>query len=208
MPIVEPPAARHIVQDEGTKLEIIIPTPRNWVKLALEGLWLIPIGIILVYLGGSIVISLLFAVIQELERPSGEIVGGFLFGLFGLAFGGLWFGSGAAGIYAYLWDLAGKEIIQATPNSLTVSQRLLSYDRSKEYGAEHIRNLRVSAPPAARGRFDTWTRRAFKVPANGMIAFDYGAKTFRFGLDLDEAEAEQIVATILRRFPRYGKGLL
>lgn len=37
----------------------------------------------------------------------------------------------------------------------------------------------------------------------GFIAFDYGAKTYRFGESLDEAEARQIVALIHQRFPHY-----
>ena len=32
------------------------------------------------------------------------------------------------------------------------------------------------------------------------IAFDYGAKTYRFGRDVDEAEAKEIVKTIKNRF--------
>jgi hypothetical protein len=33
----------------------------------------------------------------------------------------------------------------------------------------------------------------------GLIAFDYGAKTFRFGASLDEAEAQDIVKELNRR---------
>ena len=35
-------------------------------------------------------------------------------------------------------------------------------------------------------------------------AFDYGASTRRFGIDIDEGEARMAVAAILRRFPRLG----
>ncbi len=37
----------------------------------------------------------------------------------------------------------------------------------------------------------------------GTLAFDYGAKTFRFGAGIDEAEAKQIVAEIQNKFPQY-----
>lgn len=33
----------------------------------------------------------------------------------------------------------------------------------------------------------------------GMIAFDYGARTYRFGRGVDEAEAKQLVAELQRR---------
>jgi len=36
--------------------------------------------------------------------------------------------------------------------------------------------------------------------AGGAIAFDYGARTFRFGA-VEEAEANQIVQTIRARYP-------
>ena len=37
----------------------------------------------------------------------------------------------------------------------------------------------------------------------GVIAFDYGAKTFRFGSGLDEAEAKMILIEIAQRYPHY-----
>jgi hypothetical protein len=41
---------------------------------------------------------------------------------------------------------------------------------------------------------------------NGMISFDYGAKTFRFGLEIDEAEAKQIILAIKKGFPEQNAG--
>ncbi len=37
----------------------------------------------------------------------------------------------------------------------------------------------------------------------GIITFDYGAKTFRFGSGLDEAEAKMILSEITQRYPQY-----
>ncbi len=34
----------------------------------------------------------------------------------------------------------------------------------------------------------------------GTIAFDYGAKTYRFGAQLEEAEAKQIIQAVRERF--------
>jgi hypothetical protein len=39
-----------------------------------------------------------------------------------------------------------------------------------------------------------------------MIAFDYGAKTFRFGLAIDEAEAKQIILAIKEGLPQQNAG--
>jgi hypothetical protein len=35
----------------------------------------------------------------------------------------------------------------------------------------------------------------------GSISFDYGTKTYRFGVILDEAEAKLIVEAVKKRFP-------
>ena len=34
----------------------------------------------------------------------------------------------------------------------------------------------------------------------GVLAFDYGARTYRFGAGLDEAEAKQVVIAIKQRY--------
>jgi hypothetical protein len=34
---------------------------------------------------------------------------------------------------------------------------------------------------------------------NGTVAFDYGARTYRFGRGIDEAEAKQVVAELRPR---------
>jgi hypothetical protein len=39
--------------------------------------------------------------------------------------------------------------------------------------------------------------------SGGLIAFDYGAQTFRFGAGVDEAEAKHILEKITARFPQY-----
>ena len=208
MPIIEPPAGRHLVQDDGTALEIIIPTLRNWATFIVGGLRFVLPGMIMVLIGGGILFNLILAAWHELERPSGGWVGDLLLGLLGLFLGGGLFIYGTTRLYAYSWDIAGKEIVQATGSSLVVSRQLFGYGRPHEYLAEHVRNLRVSDDSGETSWIDWWNRSIFGKLDEGAIAFDYGAKTFQFGLELDEAEAEQIVAAILRRFPQYGKSLL
>ena len=36
-----------------------------------------------------------------------------------------------------------------------------------------------------------------------LLAFDYGAQTFRFGAGVDDAEARRILEKITARFPQY-----
>jgi hypothetical protein len=103
-----------------------------------------------------------------------------------------------------LWDLAGKQIIVISSSAITVSHNLFGLGGSSEYKSEHIRDLRVSQ----------WIKRynnrlflpfvyQFAVFADTPLAFDYGAKTYRFGNNIDESEARQIIAIIHQRFPQY-----
>lgn len=57
--------------------------------------------------------------------------------------------------------------------------------------AEHSAQLRVS-PPVYQGRKN--------IIPDGTIAFDYGAKTYRFAQAVDEAEARQLVETVVKRY--------
>jgi hypothetical protein len=86
----------------------------------------------------------------------------------------------------FIWRFTFKEIFVVSEQEIVVNQQSRIFSRSSRYLAEHISDLRAST--------SYW---------NKPIAFDYGARTMRFGQGLDEAEAKQIVARIQERFPRY-----
>jgi hypothetical protein len=86
----------------------------------------------------------------------------------------------------FLWSFTFKEIIQVRDQDIVVEQQSRILNRSKRYLAEHVKDLRVST--------------SF---GNKFLAFDYGARTIRFGRGLDEAEARQIIAIIQEKFPTY-----
>ena len=70
----------------------------------------------------------------------------------------------------------------------------------KEYDLQHVRNLRVVPFDAS-----IWSGRdSFGGMRGGPLAFDYGAKTVRFGTGIDEAEARMILDSIRTRFPELG----
>lgn len=86
----------------------------------------------------------------------------------------------------------GREVIALRPGVLQIRREVLGVGRSREYDRSHIKHLRV-APPAQLTRRGS-TR--FGSSGSGMVAFDYGARTFHFAGGVDEAEAGQIVADL------------
>jgi hypothetical protein len=74
--------------------------------------------------------------------------------------------------------------------------------RRRHFEAHTVRDVHVVATDRKQ---PFWRRRSapFWPPFQGRIAFNYGKKSIRFGENIDEAEAKQIVAAIQRRFPQY-----
>lgn len=73
--------------------------------------------------------------------------------------------------------------------------------RTREYAGDHIHCLRVA--PMNFAPYAHYQSLEQLGLSDGQIAFDYGAKTIRFGGGIDEAEARLIVETIVQRFHRY-----
>ena len=103
------------------------------------------------------------------------------------------------GIFMMLWIMAGFQEIGITPEALVFQRKIFSWGRPKEYSAEHIKDLRVSPDIFSGG----WGKGMDIGLYGGLLAFDYGVKTVRIVAGIDEAEAKQILAAIVARFPQY-----
>jgi hypothetical protein len=94
----------------------------------------------------------------------------------------------------------GREIITVTPQELTFWQR--PFGQRRRFRLAEVKNFRVLedvfAIFANPMRF-WWLWHFFP----GVLAFDYGAGTVRFGTNLEPAEARQIVALLKERFGQY-----
>ena len=184
MPVVKPPVARHTVEDLGDSLKIIIPVYRQWFKILVLCFWFIMWAFGEVMVGGVLV-------------SEGVSAGS----LFLIAWLGFWTLGGTFVLYALFWQLTGKEVIEVSRLSIRVRRQVLGLGRTKEYLGEYVRGLRISP---AQGDGFGWSRTLrFWGLSGGLIAFDYGAGTFRLGIGIDEAEARQILAAIGQRFPQY-----
>ncbi len=192
---VEPPKPRYTVEDLEDTLQFTIPSRKYWFILIFIPFWLIMWAIAEVMVAGILIGGLVGALNGTIDRP------GLIFpAIFLVVWLSAWTVGGFLVVYAFLWQLVGKEILEVSPQSVTVRRRILGFNRSKEYLAEHISGLRVTPLPTT----------AFGIRANGFwgmtagpLTFDYGAKTFRVASGAEEAEAKQIIAAIQQRFPQY-----
>jgi hypothetical protein len=190
---VKPFAPRHYSEDIGSRLFITIPSRKNWFLIPFLGIWLAG------WAFGEIMVR-------------GIILGG-VFGnggfdgvpiLFLLVWFTGWTIGGAFAIYAFLWQLIGREEIEITSYSITISQVVAMFRRSKEYVSAHIKELRTS--PMGMNEMYKWSRSlAFYGIGGGIIIFDYGVGTIRLGSGIDEAEGKQVIAEIQQKYPQYKK---
>jgi hypothetical protein len=197
MPI-KPQAPRHVVENLSDRIQVTLTSKKSILKL----LWFIPVLLLWGYMTGSIIY--LFAVIvtaSRLAESDPQLSGAasvpwmslicllpmflFLLGIGGLA------------IYSLFWQVAGKEVIVTNAQAMTITRQILGWKRSSEYSSGAVKDLRVNMQQL---NMYAPIRSAQKILGqDGMIAFDYGAKTFRFGLDIDEAEAKQIITALQQK---------
>ena len=203
MPIIQPPKERHTVQDDGATLRISIPSRKNTLYLIFIGFWLAGWAVGEIFVGGMVIagiISLLFDMPAIAGVEATGLAGG---GVFILAWLVLWTVGGGFALYGFFWQLVGKEIVTVSYEGIITQRAVLRLGRKKEYLATHIKELRVS-PLAPYPSMFGWNRMGqLWGMTGGLLAFDYGAQTFRFGAGVDEAEAKQILEKITARFPQY-----
>ena len=176
------PGRRSTTRDTASGFEVIIPTKGNVFLLLFLTAWLVG------WAFGAVSASreLLFGRAHEAS-------------IFLAAWLAMWTFFGGFAIYTWLWMAAGKEIVALRSGVLSIRRDVLGFGRTHEYDLAHVRHLRLSPPQALDP--SGWSRgmMRFSGMGDGLIAFDYGAKTFRFGAAVDEAEASQIVAELKAR---------
>ncbi len=101
-------------------------------------------------------------------------------------------------LYSFLWSAFGKELITAENGTLQIKRSIFGYGPARQFDKIRISNLRAS------GFFATmmsWNySMAFWGITGGTVSFDYENKTKRFGISLNEEDANQLVKVIKNRF--------
>ncbi len=96
--------------------------------------------------------------------------------------------------YVWLWRAFGKELVTVGYGNLILKKDILGYGRSKVFPVSQVSNLRASGLFGSFLRGWGWSK--FYGLSGGVIAFESGGKTHRFGIELEEDEARQVVAEL------------
>ena len=176
---IDLPARRSSVEQMADGLQYRIPPKRDLGMLVFLPLWLVAWGF------GEVMAAR--ALIQDSGFPR----------LFLGAWLAMWTFGGFTALYTWLAQVIGKELITLTPRTLNIKHDVTGFERTREYDLAQVRNLRVLPPPDDRGLFGRQRKRPFD---SGAIAFDYGAKTYRFAAGVDESEAAMIIEELKSRY--------
>jgi hypothetical protein len=166
------PPPRATISEASNGLEVSLPPRRRILVMIFMSIWLCG------WVFGEVMVirELIFA-----RVPGGA-------GLFMLVWLAGWTVGGGVVTHTLLWSFFGSEHVMLRSDALVITRAHPWWTNSHEYAIESISNLRATPD-------DHW---AWGTDG-GKIAFDYGARTFRFAAGIDEAEARSIVSRMKER---------
>jgi hypothetical protein len=160
--------------------EIRISSPKNIFMLLFMPVWLCGWTI-----GG-------FAAISQVISMPGKEAWFLILWLCGWIFGEVFV------LYAFLWGAFGYESVKIDQGIMSVRRSIFGYGLLKDYPLSGASNLRASglfgSPMSWRFGMTYWGI------SGGSVAFEYAGKTRRFGINLNEDEANQLVVAMKKRF--------
>ena len=182
--MLDPKAGRARVVQDGDKLVVSIKAKRHLFSSAFIGFWLL--GWAFGWVAAAS--SLLFG-----ETGSASL---FLFGWLGA-----WTAGGAMAIATFLWLVAGRETIEISTQQLTIIRHIPIWSKKLDCDFAQVKSLRVEEKTNSplQNQVPNWFSRK-----TGIIQLNYGVHSLGFGIELDKAEAAQVVRTILAVFPELG----
>lgn len=186
---------RYTITDTDSGLQIVMPPVRRWFLM----LYLFPMSLFLISLGVGFPTIVIFA--SQANGPSNIPI--IVICILAVPFV-FCVGMGSSLFNQGLNQLFGQEKIKVASDKFLIYRPFFGFWSSiEEYEAQEVRNIRVT--PFQLNPFNFSPSQMRYTLQQPTVAFDYGAKTFRFGGGLEEAEAKFIVAEIINRFPQYGK---
>lgn len=191
MKIEAPDAGRVRLTVERGRVEAVIPARKNWFVICVLGFWLCGWGFGWISAAGILLGGLVGA-------SEGDTGGPFLlFWFCGWTVGGL------AAMAIFLWTLAGEERITLENGVLTVERRIPFWRRRRAFERGLIERMSAVQPAFTGFPFNQQELFAFMTDfRQGSVQFDYGRGSRAFGIGLDRAEADEIVAVLAPRLPQ------
>lgn len=180
--------SRVLITDTPDSLRIVILGIRSWFVIGILGLWICAWGVAEVMVPAQFLQGTIPSEAQSL-----------LFAWFAV-----WTVGGLLAIYAFLWQVIGKEMAAVQGQVFITRRDIGGFGFNTVYDLSRVKNLR--AEPSGFNPLDISTALQLWGVGGGRIVFDYDAKTHRFGAGLDEAEAKQIVEAIKKRSREGVKG--
>jgi hypothetical protein len=178
----QPADSRITIADTSQGIRIVMPCRRSWLVICFLGFWICGWGV------GEVMVTR--QLLNGDALPVGEV--------FMLTWLGVWTVGGLFAIYAWLWQVMGKEIVMVHGQTFKTRRDIGGFGFDKEYDLVQMRDVRVGR--LGINPFDFSSSLQLWGVGGGVISFDYGARTYRFGAGLDEAEAKQIVTAIKQRY--------
>lgn len=182
----QPTDSRISIADTAEGLRIVMPCRRSWFVICFLAFWLCGWAVAEVMVANQF--------LKGDSPPEGE--------WFMLAWFGVWTVGGVIAIYAWLWQMMGKEILTVRGQMFKLRRDIGGFGFDKEYSLIQLRDLRVRPVETNSLEFSS----SFQLwgVGGGAVAFNHGERMYRFGAGLDEAEANQVVTAIKQRFKIQG----
>jgi hypothetical protein len=169
------------IEDAYGILSISIPSKKNWFILIFGISWLGGW-----YMGFTGTFSALF---YNTSESSGINIF-FLVWILGWTLGGI------IVIFLLLWGFFGKEEIVIEKGEFLFSKTVFKKGIIKRLDVKQITKIRVEEVETSIFGGNQWSLWGL---GPGKIKFDYGMKTYSFGLAVDEAEADYIAALLIKK---------
>jgi len=176
-----PYQGRAIVHESFNELKIEIPVKRNWYSIIFLFVWMAGWCF-----GEIMVIGTLAGFIADGTPFSVKIF--MIFWLFGWTIGGVFISR------RLIWMIAGKEIIVFEEKELKIEKKGAIFLKPKTYDLDQVKQLSLNQNSTKEDVFGRTNYSDFwNMNDNGILKFDYGMKTIKFGQGIDEAEAKYLL---------------
>jgi hypothetical protein len=195
---MEPSSHRYSVEIFGNKVQVTIPSRKNILYFVWFTVWLIVWG----YVTSRLFLLWEFVIMGARAGYGNAAVMMLIICL--VPFLIVLLGMGAFAVHLVLWHISGKEIIEATPQDLTVTNQVFRWKWSKVYASKKVDNLRTNTQKLS--KFFPRKRVRRLLGGLGMIAFIYDGRTSNFGRDISDKEAEQIILALQEVLPQKNAG--